>query len=196
MDPNKPPDLSIAGCYLFFKSQFTYHLYRKVFPDHPIKNLPLYGNNFGITYIFITFFSSLDSRSPLFAIYICANIDPKSRKGHTIQHLEKGFATPWTIESMEFSRPELWSIPQYILQPFLSPGHLPNPGIKPRPPTLWADSLPAEPQGKPENTGVGSLSLLQQMFPTLELNPGLLHCRWILYQLTYGSPEKDIGSAS
>ena len=33
--------------------------------------------------------------------------------------------------------------------PFLSPGDLPNPGIKPRPPALQADSLPAEPQGKP-----------------------------------------------
>ena len=32
---------------------------------------------------------------------------------------------------------------------------------------------------------VGSLSLLQWIFPTRELNPGLLHCRWILYQLSY-----------
>ena len=29
-------------------------------------------------------------------------------------------------------------------------GNLPNPGIKPRSPALQADSLPAEPQGKPE----------------------------------------------
>ena len=51
------------------------------------------------------------------------------------------------------------------------------------------DPLPAEPQGKPKNTGVGSLSLLQQIFPTQELNQGLLHCRQILYQLKYqGSP--------
>ena len=35
--------------------------------------------------------------------------------------------------------------------------------------------------GKPKNTGVGSLSLLQWIFPTQELNQGLLHCRWILY---------------
>ena len=31
----------------------------------------------------------------------------------------------------------------------------PNPGIEPRSPTLQADSLPAEPPGKPKNTGVG-----------------------------------------
>ena len=37
---------------------------------------------------------------------------------------------------------------------------LPNPGIKLRSPALQADSLPAQPQGKPKNTGVGSLSLL------------------------------------
>ena len=36
------------------------------------------------------------------------------------------------------------------------------------------DSLPAEPPGKSKNTGVGSLSLLQQIFPTQELNWGLL----------------------
>jgi len=52
-------------------------------------------------------------------------------------------------------------------------------------PTLQADSLPAEPPGKPKNPGVGSLSLLQQIFLTQELNWGLLHCRQILYQLSY-----------
>ena len=36
-----------------------------------------------------------------------------------------------------------------------------------------------------KNTGVGSLSLLQQIFLTQELNPGLPHCGWILYQLSY-----------
>ena len=40
-----------------------------------------------------------------------------------------------------------------------------------------------------KNTGVGSLSLLQRIFPTHESNWGLLHCRLILYQLSYqGSP--------
>ena len=68
---------------------------------------------------------------------------------------------------------------------FPSPGHLPNPGTKPRSPTLQAHSLPAEPQRKPKNTGVDSLSLLQWIFLTQELNRGLLHCRWILYQLSY-----------
>ena len=73
-----------------------------------------------------------------------------------------------------------------------SPGNLPNPGIEPRSPTLQADSLPAEPQEKPKITGVGSLSLLQQIFPTQELNQGLLHCRQTLYQLSYeGSPMRD-----
>ena len=38
-------------------------------------------------------------------------------------------------------------------------------------------------------TGVGSLSLLQGIFPTQGLNPGLLHCRQILYQRSHkGSP--------
>ena len=45
--------------------------------------------------------------------------------------------------------------------------------------------LPSEPPGKPKNTGMGSLSLLQEIFPIQESNQGLLHCRWILYQLSY-----------
>ena len=59
------------------------------------------------------------------------------------------FATLWTVAhqappSMEFSRQEYSSG-----LPFPSPGDLPNPGIKPRSPALWADTLPAEPPGKP-----------------------------------------------
>ena len=91
------------------------------------------------------------------------------------------FATPRTIQFREFSRPECWS-----RKPFPSPGDLPNPGIKPMSPALQVDSLLADPPGKPKNTGVGSLSLLQQIFLTQESNQGLLHCRWILYQLGYG----------
>ena len=41
-----------------------------------------------------------------------------------------------------------------------------------------------------QNTGVGSLSLLQGLFPTQGSNPGLPHCRQILYQLSHkGSPR-------
>ena len=72
---------------------------------------------------------------------------------------------------------------------FLSPGDLPNPWIETRSPTLQVDSLLAEPQGKPKNTGVGSLFLLQQIFLTQELNRGLLNCRQILYQLSYQGRE-------
>ena len=36
-----------------------------------------------------------------------------------------------------------------------------------------------------QNTGVGSRSLLQGIFPTQGSNPGLPHCRWILYQLSH-----------
>ena len=44
-----------------------------------------------------------------------------------------------------------------------------------------------------QNTGVGSLSLLQGIFPIQESNQGLLHCRQILYQLSYeGSPENAL----
>ena len=58
-------------------------------------------------------------------------------------------------------------------------------GMELRSPALQVDSLPGEPQGKPKNTGVGSLSLLQGIFLTQELNQVFLHCRQILYQLSY-----------
>ena len=60
---------------------------------------------------------------------------------------------------------------------------------------MQADFLPAKPPEKPKNTRVGSLSLLQGIFPTQESNRGLLHCRWLLCQLSYeGSPRIMSGS--
>ena len=50
------------------------------------------------------------------------------------------FVTPWTIQSMEFSRPQYWS---GLLAVHFS-GDLPNPGIEPRSPTLQVDTLPIE----------------------------------------------------
>ncbi|XP_052493684.1 ras-related protein Rab-17 isoform X1 [Budorcas taxicolor] len=69
------------------------------------------------------------------------------------------------------------SVKRLRAEKVLREGDLPNPGIEPGSPTLEADSLSAEPQGKPENAGVGSLSLLQRIFPTQGLNRDLLHCR-------------------
>ena len=103
------------------------------------------------------------------------------------------FVTLWPARLLcpwGFSRQEYWSgLPCPPL------GNLPNAGIWPRSPALWADSLLSEPPEKPKNTGVGSLSLLQGNFPTQESNWGLLHCRQILYQLSYpGSPESRLSS--
>ena len=72
-----------------------------------------------------------------------------------------------------------------ILERVAFPGDLPNSRIEFRSSTLQVDSLPTEPPGKPKNTRVGSLSLLQGIFPTQESNRGLLHFRQILYQLSY-----------
>ena len=119
------------------------------------------------------------------------------------------FATPWTVAhqaslSMGFSRQE-----------YLPPGHLPNRGTEPmslmspalaggffttcatcesESRSVVSDSLWVtiySPWNSPgQNTGVGSLSLLQGIFPTQGLNPGLPHCRRILCQLSHkGSPR-------
>ena len=56
--------------------------------------------------------------------------------------------------------------------------------------SVVSDSLQPHGLYSPRNspgqiTGEGSLSLLQGIFPTQGLNPGLPHCRWILYQLSH-----------
>ena len=55
---------------------------------------------------------------------------------------------------------------------------------------LWPHGLYSPWNSPGQNTGVGSPSLLQRIFPTQGSNPGLPHCRWILYQLSHkGSPN-------
>ena len=111
-------------------------------------------------------------------------------------------STPSKVKTAQ-SCPTLWDA---LESPWNSPGQntgvgslsflqgiFPNPGIKLRSLTLQADSLPAEPPGKPKKTGVVSLSLLQGILLTQESNWGLLHCRWILYPLTicYNSSQNS-----
>ena len=94
------------------------------------------------------------------------------------------FATLWTVTyrllcPWGFYRQEYWGG-----LPCPPPGDLPNPGIKPRFPALQVDSFLCEAPGKPKNTGVGTLSLLQGIFPTQE-SKGSPALQVILYQLSY-----------
>ena len=58
--------------------------------------------------------------------------------------------------------------------------------------SLWLHGLYTPWSSPGQHTGVGSLSFLQGIFPTQGLNPGLPHCRWILYQLGHqGSTPKS-----
>ena len=81
---------------------------------------------------------------------------------------------------MGFPRQEYWSG-----LPFLPPGDLPDPGIKPRSPTCRQILYQLSHKGNPRILQWGSLSLLQRIFPTQESNRGLMHCRQIFYQLSY-----------
>ena len=95
----------------------------------------------------------------------------------------------------------LW--PHGLYSPWNSPGQntgvdsCSNPGIETRSPALQTDSLPSEPPGKPRNTRVGSLSLLQWIFLTQESNCGLLHCSvfftsWATREAQYDMPVHSI----
>ena len=62
---------------------------------------------------------------------------------------------------------------------------------------LWPHGLYSPWNSPGQHTGVGSCSLLQGVFPIQGSNPGLLHCRWILYQLSHlGSHQENSGRSS
>ena len=95
------------------------------------------------------------------------------------------FVTPWTVahqvpQSLGILRARIL---EWVAMP--SSGDLPKPGIEPRSPMLQEDSLPSKSPGKSMDTRVVSLSLPQGIFLTQESNWGLLHCKQILYQLSY-----------
>ena len=84
------------------------------------------------------------------------------------------FATPWTVAhqappSMECSRQEYWNG-----LPFPSPGDLPNPGIEPGSPALWADVLLSEPPGN-QSLRVKGKPLGQRIFFLHSLPTCLCH---------------------
>ena len=79
--------------------------------------------------------------------------------------------TPKTVAQkaplfMGFSRPEYWSE-----LPFPSPGDLPKPGIKPGSPVLQADSLPAEPRGKPLHLCINHFNKKMILCEGFQINP-------------------------
>ena len=102
--------------------------------------------------------------------------------------------TSWTVVHqvplpMRILQAECWRMGYHALLQGIFPTHGSSPGL----PALKADCLPAETPRKPKNTGMGSLSFLQGIFPTQESNQGFLHCRRILYQLSYqGSPKSCV----
>ena len=71
------------------------------------------------------------------------------------------FVTPWTVTHkapLSMGILQVWILEWVPCPP---PGDLPDLGVEPRSSALQAESLPAEPSGKPKNTGVASVSLLQ-----------------------------------
>ena len=78
-----------------------------------------------------------------------------------------------------------WRIPGMV-----EPGGLPSMGLHSEVKVAQSCLTLCDPMDFPwnslgQNTGVGSLSVLQGIFPTQESNPGLPYCKWILYQLSH-----------
>ena len=115
---------------------------------------------------------------------LCRSVMSSSLRPHGLQYAR-------LLCPQGFSRQQYWS---GLLCP--PPEDFPNPEIEPRPPALQVESLPTELPGKPKNTREGSLSLLRGIFLTQESNQGLLHCRWILYQMTYQGSSQNLEHAA
>ena len=95
------------------------------------------------------------------------------------------FATPWTVHTVHGILQV--RILEWVIFPFSRGSSQPRDRIQVSHIaggffTSWATR-------EAQEYGVGSLALLQGIFPNQESNRGLLHCRWILCQLSYqGSP--------
>ena len=80
--------------------------------------------------------------------------------------IARGFFTIWAAREALICIKWKWSVAQLC-------------------PNLWPHELSSLWNSPGQNTGVGRLSLLQQIFPTQGSNPGLPHCRWMLHQLSH-----------
>ena len=89
------------------------------------------------------------------------------------------FVTPWTIQLMEFYRPEYCLGSLSLLQGIFPKGS--NPYL---PHCRWI-LYQLSHRGSPRILQWVALSPPQRIFLTQESKQGLLHCRWILYQLSY-----------
>ena len=127
------------------------------------------------------------------------SVMPDSLRSHGLQHVSLPCPSPtpqvypnscplsqWCHQTISPSVVPFFS----CLQSFPASGSFP---ISQFTSEFFCDPMGYTVHGIGQNTGVGSLSLLQGIFPVQELNWHLLHCRWILYQLTYqGSPVMSI----
>ena len=116
------------------------------------------------------------------SLFLCCGAIISNIKWKSLSHIRL-FATPSTYTAHEILQARIL---EWVAFPFSRGSSQPRYWTQV---SLTAYSFPAKPQGKPKNTGVGDLSLLQQIFQTQESNQNLLQCRWIFYQLSYqGSP--------
>ena len=106
-----------------------------------------------------------------FVLLLLFSCKRKERKWKSFSRV-RPFVTPWTIQFLKFSGSEYWSG-----KLFPSPGDLPNPGIKPRPPAVQVNSLPISQKGSPR-----ILERVAYPFSRGSLQPRN-RSRWILYQL-------------
>ena len=125
--------------------------------------------------------SSTPGTTPVLSLcYLLSPFPPSWKRKVKEKVMSDSSETPWTIQSMEFSRPEYWSE-----QLFPSPGGSSWPKDRTQVSHIADRFFPSWATREAQEYWSGSLSLLQGVFLTQESNQGLLCCRGILYQLSY-----------
>ena len=133
-------------------------------------------------YVISTFISyihpCMQAKSLQLGSTLCDPVDC-SPPGSSVHGILQARRLEWVVtpSSRGSSRPRDWIHISYIF--------CTGRWEEPRSLSLQGDPLPAEPQGNSKNTGMGSLSLFHRIFLYRESNLCVLHCRRILYQLSY-----------
>ena len=140
------------------------------------------------------------SRSPLSTRSLW--VFPVHQVRALVSCIQPGLVISFTVDNIHVSMLFSWTIPILIFKTKYGPKHKVKNHLftcsdlfETESRSVVSESLPRHgpysPWSSPgQNTGVGSLSLLQGIFPTQGSNPGLPYCRWILYQLSRkGNPR-------
>ena len=187
--PASPPALSLSRHQVFFSESGLCIRWPKywsfslsISPSNEYSGLIYFRidwfNQWDIACPFLDSIKNLSAYSTLNIIPDCTCVYP-----HSMRQIPSSFLSATTAKHLKY----LVQVPELISD---SRNESESESCSVMSDSLWPRGLCSPWNSLGQSTGVGSLSLLQGIFPTQGSNQGLLHCRWILYQVSHkGSPR-------